>query len=313
MKCLLKLVTLVVLVLALLVGGLFLMINPLIETAVSEGVGYTTQQDTTLESADLGIFSGDMSFEGLEIANPPGFQETPLLKLGRFQTALSPAGLSEDVIALDVVELDGLDLALEIKGTETNITKLVERLQDLQEQMKSARGVDEGGESSSETPKESMPAEAGPAIKINRIRIAGVSANLRISEIPLAEGVYGFTVPDMELQDFDSSMDGATMVEWTAHVLEEVIAASLTAAELELPSEVSALLQNDLFKNDVLGGLLEGNLDELGDKLEDKAKETLEDMLEGAKEDPAGEINKAIDDLKEGANALDSLFGGDDD
>lgn len=315
MKCLLKLAALGVLLLLLLVGGVVAMINPIIEKAVTEGVGYTTQQDTTLESANLGIFSGDMSLEGLEIKNPPGFQETPLLKLGRFQTALAASGLAEDVIELDVVELDGLDLALEIKGTETNVTQLVERLQELQEQLKKARGVgggSSGGGTGSKDPQESLPPEAGPVLKINRIRVAGVNANLRISEIPLIDGVYGFEVPEIVLENFSSDMQGATMVEWTAHVLESVIASSLAAAELELPAEVRSVLKSDLFKDEVLGTLLQGDLDDIDDKLEEKAKQEFDDYLENAKKDPVGAGNKALEDIDKGKKAFDDLFGGKD-
>ena len=311
MKCLLKLLALAVLLVLLLVGGVIALLNPMVKTAVTEGFGYATHQDTTLESAKIGLFSGEVSMTGLEIANPPGFQETPVFKLGHFETRLAPSGLAADVIELDVVKLDGLDLALEIKGTETNITQLVQRLQELQAQLKQSRGA--GGDKPStdeQPPAEPLPEEAGPVMKINRIEIGGVGASLRISDIPLANGVYAFQVPDLVLENFSSDMDGATMIEWSAHVLESILASALTAGESQLPPAVQSVLKSDLFQGGVLGSLLDGDLKQIGGQLEDAAKQKLDEVLEGAKQDPAGTLDKQLEEVKKGSKALDGLFGG---
>ncbi|MFT7671340.1 MAG: hypothetical protein ACI8X5_004057 [Planctomycetota bacterium] len=303
MKFLIKLAVVGLLLFGLLLGGLVAMIDPLIEEIVTEGIGYTTKQDTTLESASLGILSGDLSFEGLEIANPPGFQETPLLHVARFATEMAPSGIAADRLELDFVELDGLSLALEIKGTESNLTQIVKRLGDLQEQLKRARGVSgEGDTEPDEAPKDELPPEAGPVMKINQIRVTNLSASMRISEIPFAEGVYSFDVPDLLLENFSNDMDQATMVEWTAHVLEEVLVSAVSAADKELPESVRKVLQSDLFKDGILGSALDGDYDRIEDELKVQGKAALDDFLKDPKGDPAAQLDKA----------LDGLFGGKD-
>jgi hypothetical protein len=299
MKCLFKLLAMAVLLVLLLMGGVVFLIDKLVETAVTQSVGYTTQQDTTLESASLGILSGNMSLEELKISNPPGFQETPLLRMGRFETEANLSNFSGDELELDLVRLQGLELALEIKGSETNITQLLKRLRELQEQLnQDGGGGSEDGPTGKDSPGKPQPDDPGPVVKINRIHITGVTASMTISEVPLIDGVYAFEVPEMTLDDFSSDMDRATMVEWTAHILEELLVASLAAADLELPGEVSALLDNDLLRSGLGEGLLEGDFDQL----EDAARKGLKDLLEDAKNDPGGSLEKAKNDL-------DKLFG----
>jgi len=312
MKCLLKLVALFALLALLAVGALVAFVDPLIETAVTESVQFTTRQDTTLEAVDLGLLSGEFTMEGLRIENPPGFQETPLFELGRFHTALGSSGLTAEVIELDEVELDGLALALEVRGTETNVTQLVERLRELQEELgRQRRGGGGEGPGEPTEPGEPPSPEAGPALKINRIRIAGVEGSLRITDVPMAEGVYALEMPDIVLEDFSSDMDGATAAEWTAYALEEVITQSLAAADgPEMPAELQAFLRSQVFTDDVLKNLMSGDTGSIGDALEARAGQELEELLGDAERDPEGTLQKLREDAEKSQKALDDIFGG---
>jgi hypothetical protein len=302
MKCLLKLFVFAVLGIVLLVGAGIALVDPMVQAAVTEGVGYTTQQETQLESADIGLFSGKLAFEGLEIANPPGFEETPLLRIGAFRTTLDMAASSRARIELDLVELADLELALELKGTESNVTQLIKRLRDLQEQLKETQPKP-GGEA---PPKSPSPEQAGPEIGIEKIRISGVSASLRISEVPKISGVYKLDVPDMLLENFSSDMDHATMIEWTAHVLETILTSALTAGEGQFPGQWQGLLAKGLKDEQ----LMQGDLSGVKKKLELEAKGELDEIIEGVKQDPAGQLDKSLDKLKKNMNALDGLLGG---
>jgi len=300
MKCLLKLFAFAALVTVLFVGAGIVLVDKVVEAAVTEGVGYTTQQETRLASADLGLFSGDLALQGLEIENPPGFQDTPLLHVGRFQTVLDYERSSAERFEVDLVELQDLELALELKGTESNVTALLERLRSLRR-----KPADTGSEPG-EDPEPSTPPEAGPTVGIGSIVISGVKASLRVTAHPAIDGVYELEMPDVVLEDFDSSMDRATMIEWTAYVLEELLTSALSSGQGQFPAEWQGLLAKGLQNEKILSGDLEG----LGKDLEDQVKREIDQALEGLKKDPAAEIQKGLDKLEEHKGALDGLFGG---
>lgn len=300
MKCLLRLLVVAALVLALLGGAFLVLVDKVVQTAVTEGVGYTTQQETHLASADLGLFSGALTLEGLEIENPPGFQQTPLLRVGRFQTVLDYERSSAERIEVDLVELKDLELALELKGSESNVTALLERLGKL-------RGQPSGsGSEPEDDPEPSAPPEAGPSVGIGSIAISGVRASLRVTAHPTIDGVYELEMPDVVLKDFDSSMDRASMIEWTAYVLEELLTSALSSGQGQFPPEWQGLLAEGLQNEEIMSGDLEG----LGKDLEDQVKREIDQALEGLKKDPAAEIQKGLDKLEEHKGALDGLFGG---
>ncbi len=300
MKCLLKLLAVAALGMVLLVGAFLLLVDKVVQTAVTEGVGYTTQQETHLASADLGLFSGALALQGLEIENPPGFQQTPLLRVGRFQTVLDYERSSAERIEVDLVELKDLELALELKGSESNVTALLERLGELRGQ------PSDSGSEPEDDPEPSAPPEAGPSVGIGSIAISGVRASLRVTAHPTIDGVYELEMPDVVLKDFDSSMDRATMIEWTAYVLEELLTSALSSGQGQFPAEWQGLLARGLQNEKLMSGDLEG----LGKDLEQDLERGLDEALEGLKKDPAAEIQKGLDKLEEHKGALDDLFGG---
>ena len=113
-------------------------------------------------------------------------------------------------------------------------------------------------------------------------------------------------MPDVVLKDFDSSMDRATMIEWTAYVLEELLTSALSSGQGQFPAEWQGLLARGLQNEKLMSGDLEG----LGKDLEQDLERGLDEALEGLKKDPAAEIQKGLDKLEEHKGALDDLFGG---
>jgi len=323
MKCLLKLAVIGLLLIALLVGGVFLFIDTVVETAVTKGVTFTTQQETTLGSADVQLLSGKLGFEDLEIANPPGFQEGPMLRIAGFQTAIDRNGTQEDVVHLTELKLDGLELALELNGKQHNLEPLLARLKEL----KGADPTDPGaGEPEPTEPTEpsgpTTQEEPGPELRIGRIEITNLKSSLRITGVPLADGVYQLDVPDILIEDFDDDMQSATVVEWSAYLLETLLSASLAAGDDVFPQEWQKLFAGGLLES----GLLDGDLEQVQEYIEGLSKEELDALeLQGKeelkkledeykkelREDPEGAVDKAKDDLKDAEKKLKGLFGKD--
>ncbi len=320
MKCLLKLAVIGVLLLALLVGGVFLFIDTVVETAVTKGVTFTTQQETTLGSANVQLLSGKLGFEELAIANPPGFEEGPMLRIAGFQTALDRNGTQEDVVHLTELKLDGLELALELNGKTHNLEPLLARLKEL-------KGADPTGPGAGD-PEPTEPTgpttqeDPGPEIKIGRIEITNLKSSLRITGVPLADGVYQLEVPDILIEDFDDDMQSATVVEWSAYLLETLLSASLAAGDEVFPQEwqklfAGGLLESGLLDGDLeavqeyIEGLSEEQLDALEAQGKDELKKLEDEYKKELRDNPAGVIDKAKGDLKDTEKKLKGLFGKD--
>ena len=293
MKCLLKLLAIGVMLVVLLVVAVALLINPVVESAIEGAVGFTTELDTELESADIGILSGDLGFDGLHIANPPGFEEGPLLSLGTFRTTYDLQSLTSDVIQIEEVVLDGLELNLELKGTKSNIQPLLERLRELS---RSTGGTDEGG--TPPTEPDSEPSAEGPEVHIGRVKVAGVKAGLRITGIPAIDGVYSINVPPIVIENLGDGEQEGTVSEWTARILEVVMTSAQSAGQGTFPAEWQTLLS--------------GDLDGIGDALKSEAKEQLEGLLDEELEKLPENLTKPLDELKKKNDLLDGILGGKD-
>ena len=94
MKLLLKLALLPVLLFVLLVVGVAVLLDPAAVKAVSGGVSAATGCEAELGSADIGLLDGHVKFDELEVQNPPGFREGPVLSLGHFEANWDTASWS---------------------------------------------------------------------------------------------------------------------------------------------------------------------------------------------------------------------------
>lgn len=318
MKCLLKLAAIGLLLIALLVGGVFVFLDSAAETLITQGVTFTTQQETTLGSADVQVFSRKFGFQDLEIANPPGFQEGPMLRIASFQTAIDTNGTREGVIDLTELTLDGLELSLELNGKQHNLEPLLARLREL-------KGTDiaEPGAGDPKPTEPSAPTtqeDPGQEIHIGRIEITNLKSSLRITGIPLADGVYQLDVPDILIEDFDDDMQSATVVEWSAYLLETLLSASLAAGDEVFPQEWQQLFAGGLLESGLLDGdleqvqeYIEGLSGEQLDALEQQGKAELDKIEDEYKKElrdnPGGALDKAKGDLKDAEKTFKGLLG----
>lgn len=292
MKLLLKLALLPILLFVLLILGVAVLLDPAAVKAVSGGVSAATGCDASLGSADIGLLDGHVRFGELEVQNPPGFREGPLLELGTFDAQWDTASLFGDEVRVNGLELDGLRLALELKGGETNLAPILDKLREL-----SAKSSDSPAEPSDEGPAPEGDSEGGgKKVHIDQIRIAGVRAELHVSDLPGVDGQYAVDVPEFVIEDLGNGEKSATLTEWSARVLEVVLEEARAAGEGTFPGEWQALL----------AGGLEGLGDQAVERLEGEAKKWLE---ENASELPE-EVQQGLDALGEHGKELEGLFGG---
>lgn len=98
--------TVAVLVAVLL--GLALTIDALARSVLEATLSRAVGTEATVESLDLGIFSGQVTLEGLTVANPEGFESPRFLSLRRGRLGAGPAGDTAATVAIPEIRMQNV-------------------------------------------------------------------------------------------------------------------------------------------------------------------------------------------------------------
>lgn len=274
MRTLAKLALAALLLVALAVGGLVLGLDAAVRAAVEKGGSHALGVPTRLESASLSPFDGELTLEGLEIANPPGFEERPFLALERAHTVVDLGSLREDVVRVETIELGNVRVLLQRRDGRSNYAVILDHI---------------GGEGG---PSESDSGDEGPRVHVDRLVIRDVHAEFDLLPIGGELTRASVTIPELVLEDLGNSEEGASVAEITARVVEALLMASLEAGGRVLSPELLVDLKDGLAGLGVKAiDVGEVVVDEVSDALKKvggeagKALEGLRDVLPGGKKD----------------------------
>lgn len=290
MKLILKLLGVLVLLLIVAVVAGVIMIDSLVRASVEKGGTYALGVPTTLDEADIGLFSGKAAMSGLEVANPAedqvtnpgGFQEKNFLEIGTIACAVSTESFASETIEVASVELADLVLDLERNSSGTNYGMILDNLERLAP----------AGEGGAGEPEEEEETSGGKSFRIDRITLRNISVHVRLLSTE-GEG-QKLTIPEIVLTDVGGE-DGASVVELTSQIVTALLQATIEAG----------------------GGL---GLDEIMEDLSGRlasfegAGARMVEELEGNVNEKVEKIGGAIEGAAEGLeNRLEGLLGGDDD
>jgi hypothetical protein len=282
MKLLLKLAIALVLLLLLAFGVGVWMLDSGVKAAVERGGTYALGTETTLESADLSLLSGELAMEGLSIANPPGFSAAPFFAMGLADAQVDLATLGKDTIVVPRIVLADIALSVERTKAGTNYGVLLANLERLAPK---EPGPEEPSEPSGEAKKF--------VIQHLELRDISVSADLLPEVGQLTK--TSLNIPSILLEDVGTAEGGVPVSELISRVIRALLATTVQLGEGQLPAE----LLNDL----------RGQLEALGTDLEGQARDVIDQTLEGLgvekRQLPEG-VQDALDDADQ---ELEKLFG----
>jgi hypothetical protein len=295
LKLVKRLAVVSVLLLALLATGIFAAlyyVNDLVKLGVEKGGAVALGTKTSLQSADVGIFSGKAALSNLAVANPDGFKAPEFFSLGAAAAAVSLNSLRSDVVEIPSIELSTIRVALERKDGRTNFKVILDNLAKLP----SSSGKSGG----SDTPGKKF------IISDLKINDAKVSADMLDTTIPLGSLVV--PIDRIHLTEIGTASKGLPLADIAGIVLRAVLATASANGQGIIPADILGDLQSQL------GAL--GSLDQLGVKLEaqvgtelqkaaDNARAELEKGIGDAASKVQNEVQKGLD------NAVKDLFGGD--
>lgn len=292
MKKILRLVLVLVILLIAAVGVGFLYIDSIAKHGIEKGGTYALGVQTTLDSADVGVFDGTFAMSGLKVANPAGFKSDAFMSLGEGGVSVSFGSLRQEVVELPTLTLSTLTVNLENKDGKANYQTIMDNLKRFES---------------------TEPAEEGKRFVIREVLIRDVAINVEV--LPLGGALSTVTVPIKEISmknvgESGVGKSGLTLGELAGLIVKTVFAAAIQNGK-------------NLIPGDVLNGLGEGlkGLEGLGNvavSVGGEAMKQVDSLFKGA----AGELNKVGEGLKgvgeglgEGlkgvGDGLGGLLGGD--
>ncbi|MEZ6017384.1 MAG: hypothetical protein R3F49_19885 [Planctomycetota bacterium] len=300
MKLIKKLFALAV-VLALLVAiASWFLVPSAAKGAVEQGSRYAFGVPTTLAhlGAKLGFGTSGLALEGYRVASPAGFEGDPLLEVGKLAVGVGTRSLFGEPKVIDEIVIEGLELHLVQKGTESNLLPVLQQVRKL------AAGdatppPDAGGDSG-----------PGPRLQVKRIRIAGLAASIDLSGIPGLDAIE----KRFELPAYDadwtalSGPDGVTVAELAGKLMEQVSVSALDAADKVVPGPAMKLLRATL--DGGLAGGLGGALDAAQDAAKDAAQKGLDQAQERLKSEADALKDKGAKELDKVKEAVGGALGG---
>ena len=302
----LKWIALVVAVLIVVaIVGVVLSLDSIVKVAVQKGSTQQLQIPTTLDSAHVGLFSGDVSLSDYVVASPEGFSAPHMLSLGKLNVDTSYSKVFGDPVAVNSIQIDKPQLTLEFKGTRSNLKTLADKL---------AGGT--GGDQPPTEPTKTEPTKTGEAKKpmkliIDDLKISGA----QITVISDLLGSKTFDVPAIEMQQIGNA-DGNKNGEEVGKVVSQVISRLSIEAEKSgnLPPELAAILNGDL---GALTDKIGGQFKEQAQQLQQQAMQQVQQMqsqVEGKLNDAKSQAQEKANDLenqaKQKLGGLGGLLGG---
>ena len=103
-------------------------IDGIARTAIERGATYALGVDTTLDSARIGLVSGSFRLAGLEVANPPGFEDPRFLNLGEARLELERSSLRDPTVIVPLFAIDGIEVDLDKQRGKANYDVILDNL-----------------------------------------------------------------------------------------------------------------------------------------------------------------------------------------
>lgn len=280
-------------------------IGTLVKVGVEKGGTYALGTNTTLEKADIGLFSGKVGLTKLNIANPQGFKSPEFFSMGNGQVEVSLGSLSKDVIEVPLIKFDAIRVNLEKKEVASNYNVILENL-------KKATG---GDQPTTDKPKPAEPAGESKKFIVKSIQIRDVKVHVDLlgtggAADKLAE--VNIPIDEVLLENVGTAENGGVDLQTLASVIVNAVLGAAADKGQNLPPE----FLNDL-KGQVAG--LQAQLEQVKglksttSKIVGEAQANVQKALESgdteaakmAAEDAA---KKAVDEGKKTIDAVKGLI-----
>lgn len=120
--------TVAVLLIAVAGVGVYLMQNldGIVKNVIEQVGSKVVNTEVRVREVELNLSEGKATLSGFTVANPPGFSQEPLFTLDSITVAIDTASLAGPVYVINEINVDGVHVLAEQKGTATNVQTLLD-------------------------------------------------------------------------------------------------------------------------------------------------------------------------------------------
>ncbi len=318
-----------VVILLLIIGGviLYFSLNGIIRSQVEQQSTKSLNLQTSLASASVGLFSGDVSLRDYKVASPPGFSSQPMMELGGLDVKVGYSELRGTPVKVQNITIDRPKLLLEQKGGKFNIKAMTDNLPQNQQ----SPTPPPTGEPAPPTPPQPTepPAKPGePAPPADTMKVMITLLTVKDPEVIIRPGIPGVAeeipvkIGTFEMKNIgnaDGNANGVAVKEVVTQLVSTMAAKASNSAGL--PAELKALLDGNL--NEIAQKYLPGEAGKIvgsllnEQTLKDPGKaigSALENATGGATTNPAKAVGQVLEGVtgegKKPEDALKGLLGG---
>ena len=214
-----------------LIFGFLFYLDGIAQAAIERGSTYALGVDTTIDSARIGLVSGSFRVAGLEVANPPGFEDPRFLHVNKARLDLQTSSLRKPTVIVPLFAIDGLEVDLDKQRGKANYEVILDNLAKFE----------------SEEPEPAPEADASPGKRfvIQEVVIRDLLAHVRVVErggVPQVD----LLVPEVRLRDPGGGQ--AMTPAQVTNLLVKTVLASIAKAGAGLPGGVANALSKSLGK-----------------------------------------------------------------
>ena len=124
-----KIVIGIVVIIVILLVILSFSIDGIVKGAIEKTGTKVLGTKVTVQSVELSLFSGSGTIKGLVVANPTGFKEPYLFKLGEVNVAVSIPSLLTDTIVVKNVSITQPNIMFETNANSSNIQAILQNVE----------------------------------------------------------------------------------------------------------------------------------------------------------------------------------------
>jgi hypothetical protein len=218
----------------------FIFLDTIVGKGIEAGCTRALGVETSVGLVRVGLLTGTFSVRSLRIANPPGFETDHFFTLDRLHFEVPPKSLREDTIAVQMLELDGVDVSLETVDKKANYEVILDNLN---------RFSKTGSADSSAEKSAGEEVEGGKELVIHEAVIRDIDARIDLGKVKGASDRVAVEIPEIRLRP--NSKTGAAEVS-VAELTQTIVTAVLVGIAKKAPA---ALAKNLLAGAGGLGNL----------------------------------------------------------
>jgi len=197
----------------------------------------------SLGSAEISLSDGSGALTDLVIGNPAGFTGPHSMRIGKVSLALDPAQISGDLVVVKDLSIEGAEVAIVAKGTQTNLQTIMNNL--------------DTGDSAEPAAADDTSSE----MKMIIDKFAFTNAKTSLSSDLI--GNKTVNLPDINLSGIGRKSSGVTVEEAVSQMLRPIIKSSTDAA-INAGIDVEGMKKGAMDKvNESIGKGLKGLTDRL--------------------------------------------------